>query len=147
RHCLIGAAAVSLTDVQLVLSHPQGLSQCREWLDQHLPHAERVAAASTAYAVASLSPKTPAVTAIGSAFAAEAYQRHIIARDVQGANDNRTRFVALARLDDTSAPRPASTGRDRTSLIIAVPHRPGGLVRALGVFDALDINITRIESR
>ena len=39
------------------------------------------------------------------------------------------------------------TGRDKTSLVLAIPDGPGSLYRILGYFARRQINLTRIESR
>jgi chorismate mutase/prephenate dehydratase len=38
----------ALQDIRRVCSHPQALGQCRGWLDEHLPDAERIPASSNA---------------------------------------------------------------------------------------------------
>ena len=38
----------SLEGIEAVYAHPQALAQCQNWLNTHLPHAERHAAASNA---------------------------------------------------------------------------------------------------
>lgn len=139
---LIGLPGATLEQIRLVVSHPQGLAQCRGWLDRHLPQAERRDATSTARAVETLAD--PAVAAIGTRIAAEIYGRELLAASIQDSSDNMTRFVAL-RLAPVSFHPP--TGSDRTTLIMAVPDRPGGLVQSLMVFDALEINMSKIESR
>lgn len=39
-----------MEDVERVYSHPQSLAQCKTWLRQHLPHAEKVPVSSNAEA-------------------------------------------------------------------------------------------------
>src|SRR5882724_8498991 len=48
QHLLSRAA--DLADVKRVLSHPQGLGQCRAWLAEHLPEVPQEETASTALA-------------------------------------------------------------------------------------------------
>ncbi len=46
----------SLREVKRVCSHPQSLAQCREWLNEHLPDAERIPESSNAEAARRRSP-------------------------------------------------------------------------------------------
>src|SRR6185437_3133842 len=47
HHYLLGRMQ-TLADIERVCSHSQALAQCRGWLDEHLPQAERVAVSSNA---------------------------------------------------------------------------------------------------
>jgi chorismate mutase/prephenate dehydratase len=129
----------SLSDIERVYSHPQGLAQCRRWLAVNLPRAELVPYASTS-AAAQKAATEPRSAAIGSALAAELYGLTVLAH-AHDSRDNATRFVILA-LEDA-----APTGRDKTSLVFSTLHERGALRRALEVFDDENINLTRIESR
>src|SRR5262249_58973148 len=42
------AKKTALKTIKKVYSHPQSLAQCQGWLAQHLPRADRIAAAHTA---------------------------------------------------------------------------------------------------
>ena len=50
RQTLMGLPGTDLSQVKTVYSHKQGLAQSAAWLDENLPNAERVEAASTAAA-------------------------------------------------------------------------------------------------
>jgi chorismate mutase/prephenate dehydratase len=77
------------------------------------------AALSNAEAVA-IAMKTPRAAAIAPARAAEIYGAAIIERGIEDSRANKTRFVVLGH--EGAAP----TGRDKTSLALAVAHdRPG----------------------
>ena len=138
RHCLVGRGE---GEVRIVLSHPQALAQCRKYLRQHYPQAEVRTTGSTSHA-ARLAQEFPEMAAIAGADAAEKYGLHILAREIQDADDNVTRFIAVAR------EKVMVTGRDRTSLIIYLDRdRPGALFSILQEFAQRQINLTRIESR
>jgi chorismate mutase / prephenate dehydratase len=65
----------------------------------------------------------------------------VLARNIQDARANTTRFIVLGR---TWAAR---TGKDKTSVVFSVKDRPGVLKDALSAFADEGINLTRIESR
>lgn len=141
---LIGVAGATIAGVKAVMSIPPALAQAKRWLDANIPGVERRSAPSTARAVELLDDQHPEVAAVGTRIAAEIHGRQILAAGVNEYKNNVTRFAAIIRAS-VSPTQP--TGDDRTTLIMAVPDRPGGLVRALGVFDALEINMLKIESR
>lgn len=138
-HCLLSHAS-GLTAVERVYSHPQALAQCRGWLGRNLTSAQLVQTASTA-AAAREAAADPAGAAIGSRLAGELSGLPVLYERIQDRAENATRFVLLARED---GPR---TGDDRTTLSFALRDKPGALHRALSIFDAAGVNLTRIESR
>jgi prephenate dehydratase len=142
---LIGVQAARIEDIKAVMSIPPALAQAKRWLDQNIPGIERRTAPSTARAVEMLDDAHPEIAAVGTRIAAQIYGRKILAAGINEYKNNVTRFVAVKRADEGGVGDPS--GDDRTTLIMAVPDRPGGLVRALGVFDALEINMLKIESR
>ncbi len=141
EHCLMAKPGTALDEVDVIYSHPQSLGQCRRWLETHTPRARTEAALSNAEAVA-IAMKTPHAAAIAPARAAEIYRAEIIERGIQDSHVNKTRFLMLGR---QSA---AATGKDKTSIAVAVAHdRPGTLVSVLHEFSDRAINMTKIESR
>jgi chorismate mutase / prephenate dehydratase len=130
----------SLGDIKTVYSHPMALAQATAWLRHELPHAALEEVESTAEA-ARRAAEEPQVAAIGSALAAEAYGLMVLARNIQDARINATRFIVLGR--DWAGP----TGKDKTSVVFSVKDRPGVLRDALTAFADEGINLTRIESR
>ena len=141
EHCLMVKPGDPRSEVEVIYSHPQSLGQCRRYLETNFAAARTEAALSNAEAVA-IAMKTPRSAAIGPARAAEIYGAQILERGIQDSRVNKTRFVVLGREGA------AATGRDKTSIAIAVAHdRPGTLVSVLHEFADRAINMTKIESR
>lgn len=143
RQYLVTRPGVALQDVRVVSSHPQALGQCRRFLERCLPGVEQVAALSTSGSVQeAVEGPDPHRAGIGPLRAAELYGGAILARDIQDAHANVTRFVVLAPQD-----MPA-TGDDKTSLAFRVrADVPGALDAVLSQFAAANIQLTKIESR
>ena len=143
EHFLIAAPGTALRDVQVVMSHPQALAQCRGYLDE-LESEQPLRyepAFSTAGAVTE-AVKTSHVAAIGSRRAAELTGGQILAANIHDVRNNRTRFVVLDRQDHEP------TGDDKTSLAFTTEHdRPGSLIDVLSELPKRGINLTHIESR
>lgn len=138
RHCLVGQGE---SEIKIILSHPQALAQCRQFIREHYPGAEIRTTGSTSHA-ARLAQEFGEMAAIADAGAAERYGLRILARDVQDVRENVTRFIVAGRQS------PPPSGRDKTSLIIHLARdRPGALYAILKEFAERNINLTRIESR
>jgi prephenate dehydratase len=142
---LVAAATpgTELAQVTEVHSHPVALSACRRWLSTSLPDAERVQAASTARAAATVAEAaTDDRLAIVNPLAAERYGLEVVARDIADRGANSTRFVVVGQQ------LPAPTGWDKTSLVVFIEeNRPGSLLQLLEIFAERDLNLTKIESR
>jgi len=137
HHNLLGRTPRA--EITEIYSKPQALSQCRDWLSRNMPHARPIEVASTSTA-AQLARDKPGVAAIASRQAALEYQLEILAENIEDNKTNVTRFAVIG--DRQMTP----TGRDRTSLLLQIPHRPGALSDALAIFKAAKLNLTWIES-
>jgi chorismate mutase/prephenate dehydratase len=131
-----------LPHITRVCSHQQSLAQCRQWLDEHLPHVERVPVTSNAEA-ARRARDEEGTAAIAGQTAAEVYALNIIVPDIEDQPDNTTRFLVIGRkLFDAS-------GQDKTTLMLSAgdTQSPGALHRLLAPLARNNVSMTRIESR
>jgi prephenate dehydratase len=142
-HSLLGVPGAKLNEITQVLSHPQALAQCRDFLRKNLPKAELIEMTSTAKAAEQVGKlKQAYMAAIGPRALADFYGLNILQEKIQTGEVNITRFLCLASKD--SKP----TGNDKTSIVFyTAKDRPGILHEILGEFAARKINLTKIESR
>jgi chorismate mutase / prephenate dehydratase len=142
-HCLAGVADVPLTSLTKILSHPQGLEQCSQFL-LSVPQATPTSYFDTAEAMRAVSEQgDPAVAAIGSLDAAAAYGLVVLRHNISDRTDNYTRFVVLSR---TPAPVDLRIP-SKTSLILVTGHEEGDLLRCLEVLSGSGHSMTKLESR
>lgn len=138
EHCL--AAVDGEAPITTVISHPQALSQCAEYIEEHgLRTVEFSNTAAAAKYIAEENPEGAA--AICSEEAAEQYGLAIRERNVQDDKDNTTRFVIISK--DPILPEAAN----KISLCFSLPHTPGALHMVLARFAMCGLNMTKIESR
>jgi chorismate mutase/prephenate dehydratase len=137
HHTLL--AACDRAAVQEVYSRPQALSQCRNWLARHLPAARLLEVTSTS-AAAEMAAKKPHAAAIASRQAGVHYGLNVLAERIEDVAGNTTRFAVIGHAD---AKR---TGKDKTSIMFEIEHRPGGLADALSIPKKQRLNLTWIES-
>lgn len=143
RHHLLRTTA-SLAGIEVVLAHPQALAQCQEWLNLHLPHAERRAVSSNAEG-ARLAASHPNWAGIASERAGSEFGLHIASHAIQDDAYNRTRFVVVCL--PSTMPAPQATGKDCISLVVSVPNKPGAVHDMLVPLKHHGVSMTRFESR
>ncbi|MDP2856690.1 MAG: prephenate dehydratase [Bacillota bacterium] len=140
EHCLLANPGVTLHDIKRVISHPQALAQCQDYLEslevEIVPHYDTAGAAKSVR-----DSSSECTAAIASERAAQVYGLDVLARDIQSRRDNFTRFYRVER-----EPRPPGQA-NKTVLAVSLPHYPGSLFMALSSFAARGINLTKIESR
>lgn len=130
----------TLQGVKQVMAHPQALAQCQNWLMQHAPHLERTAASSNAQA-ARAAAQDPTIAAIAGDAAAQVWELRSMATGIQDDPQNRTRFLAVGPIETLPS------GRDKTSIILAVPNRSGAVYDMLAPLADNGVSMTRLESR
>ncbi len=146
RHVLAGTG--NIEDIRTVMTHHKVIGQCRQKISKLLKSPKIVTKSpsgsdlSTAGAIEVVARKRdPSVAAVGSKSAAERCGLKILIPDLSDMEDNETRFFIISRQE---AKR---TGRDKTSILVAVKDEAGALYRLLGIFAKAGINLTKIESR
>src|SRR5215218_11327252 len=103
----------SIDDIKIIYSHPMALAQAATWLRHELPGVRLDEVESTGEA-ARRAAREPGVAAVGSVLAAEAHALNVLARNIQDARTNATRFIVLGRA------WAARTGKDKTSVVFSV---------------------------
>jgi prephenate dehydratase len=148
EQCLIARPGVGRGEVQAVVSHPQALQQCAEYLRRELPRAELHAVGSTAEAAVIVMARDEPWAAIGPRRAAEIAGAAVLDAPIQDDAGNETRFVWLAT-DAAAAPFGPADGAYKTSIMFAGEgdETPGWLVRCLTELSSRAVNLTKIESR
>ena len=140
RHCLIGFPGVKKTEIRRVISHPQALGQCAEYLRRMGVKVEPVY--DTAGGVKLLRESgSRDLAAIASHRAADLYGMQILDEGIEDNAENYTRFLAIQR--EATAP----TDEAKTSIVFTLKNQPGALFKALSVFALRDVDLTKIESR
>ncbi len=142
EHCLVVKPGTRSADIQAIYSHPQALSQCRNFIERCFPKAQQIASLSTAAAVVDMLQSSEVSASISPRRAAELEGMEILGHGIQDSVANVTRFVVLG---DSDHPR---TGKDKTSLCFTFAEdKPGSLYDVMGVFAHRNINLTKVESR
>src|SRR3954454_16396062 len=139
-HSLLALPGTAIDEVREVVSHPQAIAQCEEFLsslDVNVRAEYNTAGAAKRIADGRLE----GAAAIASRRAAELYGLDVLADRIQTYPDNYTRFGVLSR-DPAPLAEP-----DKSSLVFGVGHVAGSLYRCLGAFAERHLNLTKLESR
>ena len=139
-HCLLAKKGTKKADITEVVSHPQALSQCAGYL-AGMDGVKQTPFANTAKAAEFVKNADNGIAAIANRECAELYGLAVIDEDIQDNGNNYTRFICISKTPEIYP------GADKTSIILTVPHKPGSLSRLLAQIDAMNINLTKLESR
>lgn len=140
HHNLMISGNTDQSRITRIYSHSQTLAQCRSWLDQNYPLAERVALSSNAEAAKRVKGEWNSA-AIAGDVASKIYDLQILAEKIEDRPDNTTRFLVVG--NETTKP----SGNDKTSLMLRMRNKPGALFELLKPFREYDIDLTRLETR
>lgn len=149
RLCLAALPGQSIDDIRRVYSHIQALGQAEAFL------RSRPWTTLTTYNTAGAGKLIRdagerAAAAVLSPRAAALFGLEVLAADIAGATDNRTRFLVVGAPGtavDGIRPSRADDWPRRTTLVFAVLNEPGTLLRALRAFAERGVNLSALESR
>ena len=139
-HQTLMRKTTSLDGITRVYGHAQSLAQCQQWLNRHLPHAERVSVVSNSEGARRAAAEPEAAT-LGSEAAAGMYGLAVVEARVEDEISNTTRFLVLGQSDA------APSGQDKTSLVLGAHNQPGAVVKLLQPFADAGISMSKFESR
>ena len=141
RHHLLGVGGAALTGVKKVISHPQALGQCGEYIRLH--GFETESAVNTAVAAESVAAlRDPSVAAIASEETAALYGLAVLDHDINASAVNTTRFAVFARS------QPERTASDETFILLfTVNNVVGALAKAVNIICAHGFNMRVLRSR
>ena len=138
---LLGIKGASIEDVKTVISHPQALGQCAEFIEKHCFNTEEaVNTAIAAKTVASGNDKS--VAAIASAEAGEMFGLSVLATHINKSSTNTTRFAVFSRSKRASSPTD-----ERFIMLFTVKNTAGSLGNAISIIGQYGFNLQALKSR
>lgn len=137
---LLGIPGASKDDITKVISHPQALSQCHEYItDKGLTAEEANNTAFAAKTVAALGDRT--VGAIASVETAEIYGLEVLESNINKSGENTTRFVVLSKV------RTDNNTFTNSVVMFTVKNEAGALANATAIIGKYGYNMTALRSR
>lgn len=150
RHSLVALPGVQIEDIETVISHPQALAQCANFISTLKGGKGALAkpeydTAGSAKIVAD--EKLKHTAAIASSLAAEYYGLQVLQSDVEDDDSNYTRFLLLSTKEVLIPEEEKAEIKTSIAFSFANENEKGQLHKALSVFSLRDIDLTKIESR
>jgi len=140
--CLLGVKGSSVGSITKVISHPQALEQCGEFIGRH--NFEAIPYENTARAAKEVADRNDITTgAIASSETAELYGLTILAHDINESERNVTRFAVFTRQDTHGTIQEAKN----TILLFTIRDFAGALARAISIIGKHNYNMRVIRSR
>ncbi len=144
HHCLVIHPDAAVSDIKTIVSHPQGIGQCRRYITEYFPGRTTASASSTASGVRkAMNDKT--IASIANKFAAELYGAVVYEENIEDHFGNQTSFALIAR---QGMPEVFPERDRKTSILLSLKQdKSGSLLMILSEFAYADINLTKIQSR
>ena len=144
-HSLLGVESATAATVKTVVSHPQALRQCDDYIRSRGLETESYS--NTALAARRVrEANDPALGAIASEEAAAIFGLQVLGRIINTAKNNTTRFAALSRTRN----RPDATRKredENFVLVFTVQNDAGSLAQTLNIIGAHGYNMRTLRSR
>ncbi len=135
---LLGVPGATASDIKTVISHPQALSQCHDYLKMKgylTEEANNTAVA--AKTVTNMNDKS--VGAIASVETAELCGLTVLEANINKSGENTTRFAVLSKVQAKEFPN--------SVLMFTVKNEAGSLAKAVSIIGKYGYNMTALRSR
>lgn len=141
---LLAKPSTSLKDIKTVISHPQALAQCKEYIRKH--NLKMIEAENTAVAAKQVSVDTDnSVAAIASSDTANLYSLEIIDSNINSSHNNTTRFGAFSRCSNISNQN--NKMGEHFIIVFTVKNEAGALAKTLNIIGSYGFNMRSLRSR
>ena len=141
KHLLLSKSN-DINTINKIISHPQAIAQCSNYLYENFKNAEIKDVSSTSYAAQKVSIENDiTLAAIANETSAKIFNLNILSSDINDEKDNQTRFYILGRQELNK------TSKGKTSIIFSTKNESGALCEVLKIFSKHNINLTYIDSR
>lgn len=131
------------SDIKTVVSHPQALGQCAEYIRRN--GWETLEYNNTALAAKYVAEKgDKSVAAIASAEASDIFGLDVMEKNINESRTNTTRFAAFTRSKNTSG---ESAMGEHFILVFTVKNEAGALAKAIDVIGRCGFNMRTLRSR
>ena len=144
EHNLMVNEGVDVKDVKIIVSHPQALAQCSNFIEEN--NFKTIEEVNTAFAAKRLrdsNDKTMAV--IASKETAEAYGLKIVKEKINNSGLNTTRFASFSRV--MSNYRDIGASKKNFIIVFTVKNVAGALAKCLDIIGAHGFNMRNLRSR
>ena len=142
-HDLLVVPGASKEEIRTVISHPQALGQCAEYIRAQGWETEEYS--NTALAARYVAQKgDPTLAAIASEEAAEIFGLEVMERNINASRSNTTRFAAFSRVESK---RHSKRMGEHFILLFTVKNEAGALAKAMDVIGRFGFNLRTLRSR
>lgn len=142
-HDLLAVEGATLESIKTVVSHPQALSQCDDFLRAHA--YEQLPYANTALAAKYVAERNdPAVAAIASGESAGRFGLKMLAEGINRSQVNTTRFAVLSKAENRNV---SNQHGAHFILVFTVRNEAGSLAQALNIIGSHGFNMRTLRSR
>lgn len=138
---LLAVKGTTMDEIKTVISHPQALGQCADYIREH--GFDTVEAVNTAVAAKQVAESgRHDIAAIGSDEAAQKYGLKKLEARINKSSQNTTRFAVFSRTPKSNSPRDS-----RFILLFTVKNEAGSLGQAISVIGSHGFNLRALKSR
>ncbi|MBR5900306.1 MAG: chorismate mutase [Clostridia bacterium] len=142
---LLAVKGAKLENIKKVISHPQALAQCDEFINKHALEVENFSnTALAAKYVANQNDLT--IAAIASEETASLYGLEVLANGINSARNNTTRFAVFTRTQNLPE-ETDRTGNEHFILLFTTKNEAGALAQTLNIIGAHNFNMRNLKSR
>lgn len=138
---LLANPVATIENIKTVISHPQALGQCADYIKKHNFNIEEAVNTAIAAKYVAESGRTD-IAAIGSTEAAEKYGLKTIETHINSSGSNTTRFAVFSRTS-----KAASNLDEHFIMLFTVKNEAGSLGKAISVIGDNGFNLKTLKSR
>lgn len=145
EHNLLACPGASMEGIRTVVSHPQALDQCAEFIRAH--GLNSIAYSNTALAAKYVAEQNdPTIAAIASEETAALFGLNHLARRINASRVNTTRFAVFSRAPHMPDPT-SGDGSEHFILVFTTKNEAGALALPLNIIGAHNFNMRNLRSR